>query len=176
MKLRLNWTILATLLLLLLQTSVLPWLVPPGWSDRLLPHLPFLMTIFVALFGNRHRAFFFGLGFGLLEDILFYGQLIGAYGFTMALLGYLFGLIPERRSRTLGLTLGCVALGSAILDLAIFGIYELFQLVNVTFAFAVYWHMVPTLLISVLLALLLYIPVRRWLVKNIASSADENGA
>ncbi|REK62905.1 MAG: rod shape-determining protein MreD [Cohnella sp.] len=172
---RMNWTILATVLLLLFQTSVLPWLVPPGWSDRLLPHLPFIMTVFVALYGNRHRAFFFGLGFGLLEDVLFYGKLIGAYGFSMALLGYLLGLIAERRPRTLSFTLVSVALGSALLDMMVYGIYDLFQLVNVTFAFAVYWHIVPTLLISALLALLLYIPVRRWLVKNIASSAEENG-
>ncbi|MDG0813705.1 hypothetical protein [Cohnella rhizosphaerae] len=57
-KIRMNRAIVATLVLLLIQTSVLPWLVPAAWSGRLLLHLPFVMTVFVALLGGRHRAFF----------------------------------------------------------------------------------------------------------------------
>jgi len=173
-KVRINRTILLTLALLLIQTSVLPWLVPDAWSERLLPNLPFIMTVFVALFGGRHPAFLFGLGFGLLEDLLFYGHLMGSYGYFMALLGYLIGLVSDRRPRTIGFTLLAVGVGSAILDTLVYLAYRLFQYTSDSYGFAVYWHIVPTLLLQLVLALVLYLPVRRWMLKPASASGDEN--
>jgi len=170
---RMNRTIVSTILLLLIQTSVLPWIIPYEWHDRLLPNLPFLMTVYVALFSGRHRGFLFGLCFGLLEDSLFYGHLLGAYGFGMGLLGYLIGLSAERRPRLLGSTMLAIGFGSFALDSIVFWVYKLFQVTELTYGFALYWEIVPTLLLQLILALLLYMPVRRWLLKSAPSSGEE---
>ncbi|WP_221469494.1 rod shape-determining protein MreD [Cohnella nanjingensis] len=172
-----NRTIVVTLALLLLQTAVIPWLIPSAWSDRLLPHLPFVMTVFVAMFAGRHRGFLFGLGFGLLEDTLSYGHMIGAYAFGMALFGYLIGLAAEQRSsRTLALLLVTVGIGSGLLDLLVYFIYKLFLLTHLPIAYVVYWQVVPTLLLQTFAGLLLYLPVRRWFVKNVAAAKEEANA
>ncbi|WP_027092682.1 rod shape-determining protein MreD [Cohnella thermotolerans] len=173
---RFNRTILLTLALVLIQTSIVPWLVPYQWSDRLLPNLAFIMTVYVALFGGRHAAFLFGLGFGLLEDLLFYGHLMGSYGFGMALLGYLIGLVSERRPRTLAYTLLAIGVGSYLLDTIVYLVYRLFQLTDVTYGFAVYWQILPTLLLQLIIALVLYLPVRRRLLKSASVSGEENAA
>lgn len=165
MTIRANRTVLVALLLLLVETTVFPWLVPPGWSDRLLPHLAFLVTVFVAATAGRHPAFFFGLGFGLLQDVLFYGHLIGVYAFGMAFVGYLAGLASGRRTPSPVQYVLLVTLGGVMLDLIVYAIYRLFQLTDDSPGFAIVWQVVPTAIAQALLAAALYAPFRRWLVQ-----------
>ncbi|CAI6082358.1 rod shape-determining protein MreD [Cohnella sp. JJ-181] len=172
-RIRINRAIVATLILLLIQTSVLPWLVPSAWSGRLLLHLPFVMTVFVALLGGRHRAFLFGLGFGWLEDTLFYGHMIGPYAFGMALIGYLIGLAFDRRLNTLAFVLLLAGVGSGLLDMLAYFIYKLFSLTHLSASFVFYWQVLPTLLLHMLAVLALYLPARRFLVRQIASQSEE---
>lgn len=172
---RINRVILWTLLLLILENSIVTWVTPGEWTSRLLPHFAFVMTLFVAAFGGgRHRAFLFGLGFGLLQDMLFYGDLIGPYGFGMGLLGYAVGLAAERRMPTLGWTLWFVVVGSFLLDTIVYLIYKLFGLTELTYGYMFYWQIAPTTLLQLLIALVLYVPVRRYLVKPILSSGEDN--
>ncbi len=171
---RINWVVLCALALLIIENSIVPWLVPSGWSERLLPHLCFIMTLFVAGFAGRHSAFLFGLGFGLLQDLLSYGHLIGPYGFGMGLIGYLAGLITERRTNvTLGFFIWIVIVGGVLLDTIVYFIYNLFRLTDLEYAYVFYWQVAPTALLQLLIALLLYVPVRRFLVKLSASSGEE---
>lgn len=171
---RINRVILWTLVLIILENSVVPWLVPPAWSERLLPHLSFIMTMFVAAFSGRHRAFLFGLGFGLLMDLQYYGHLIGPYGFGMGLLGYLAGLIMERRTFTLGFFMWMLMVAGVLLETIIFSIYKLFSLTSLPFGFVIYWQAAPTVLLEMLIALILYVPTRRLLVNPSLSSSDES--
>lgn len=170
---RMNWTVLAGILLLLLENGVVPWLVPPTWSDRLTPHLTFVLTMYVACFAGRHRAFLYGLGFGLLGDILYYGHLIGPYLFGMGLVGYVAGLVMERRTPSLVPLLGMTAICSAALGTIIYLIYRLFRLTSWSYGFAFYWYLAPSLLLEVLVALALYLPVRRLLLKPSSPSSEE---
>lgn len=174
MKMRINWVILCAIVLLIIENSVIPWLVPPGWSERLLPHLLFIMTLFVAGFGGRHTAFLFGLGFGLLQDLLSYGHLIGPYGFGMGLIGYLAGLAAERKSFTIGFFLWIVVVSGVMLDSIVYFIYNLFRITDLDYAFVFFWQVAPTALLQLLIALLMYIPVRRYLVKPSISSGEES--
>ncbi|MBO9599427.1 MAG: rod shape-determining protein MreD [Cohnella sp.] len=171
---RINRVILWTLLLLIFETAVFPWLVPPAWTERLLPHLAFIMTLFVSGFGGRHRAFMFGLGFGLLQDILFYGNLIGPYGFGMGLLGYAAGLAAERRAFSLVFFVWIVVVGGGLLDTIVYLIYKLFGLTGLSYSFVFYWQIAPTALLELLFALVIYVPVRRYLVKPSLSSGEDN--
>lgn len=172
---RMNRTIVCLLLLLIFENSVVPWLVPSGWSERLLPHLSFILTLFVACFAGRHTAFLVGLGFGLLQDMLFYGHLIGPYGFGMGLIGYLVGLVSEQRTNTtIGYLIWVIMIGGIMLDTIVYFIYKLFSLTKLDYAYVFYWQIAPTALLQLLIALLLYIPVRRFLVKPTLSSSEES--
>jgi rod shape-determining protein MreD len=126
---RTNRVILLTLLLIIIESSVVPWVVPSAWIDRLLPHFAFIMTLLIAGFAGRHRAFLFGLGFGLFQDMLFYGHLIGPYGFGMGLIGYLAGLLSEQRTyTTLGFFIWVVLIGSVMLDTIVFFYLQAFPI------------------------------------------------
>lgn len=152
----------------------MPWLVPGSWSDRLFPHLSFIMCLLVAGFAGRHRAFLFGLSFGLLQDMLFYGHLIGPYGFGMGLVGYLAGLISEKRLyMTLGYFIWLVIIGSVLLESSVFFIYKLFGLTELDYSYVFYWQIAPTVLLQLIIALLMYVPFRRYLVKPSSSSGEE---
>jgi rod shape-determining protein MreD len=170
---RMNRTVLLGIVLILLENGVVPWLVPPAWSERLLPHLTFVLTLYVACFAGRHRAFLFGLGFGLLGDLLYYGSLIGPYGFGMGLIGYAAGLILERGIPTLTMVLGITAFGSFALSTIVYLIYRLFRLTSWSYLFSVYWYFVPSLLLEILVALALYLPVRRFLLRSFGASSEE---
>lgn len=173
MNMRINRVILCTLVLLVIENSVVPWLVPSAWSERLLPHLCFIMVLFVAGFAGRHKAFMFGLSFGLIQDILSYGHLIGPYGFGMGLLGYLAGLTAERKSFTIGFFVWIVLVGGVLLDTIIYLIYKLFRITQLQYTYVLYWQVAPTAILQLLIALLLYVPVRRYLVKPSLSSREE---
>jgi rod shape-determining protein MreD len=166
-----------TIVLMLAETAIVPWLVPSGWSERLLPHFAFIMTMFAAFFGGRHKAFAFGLGFGLLQDSLNYGHLLGAYGFGMGLIGYLAGLVSEHRKMTIPYLIGMMALGGGLLDSLVFFAYKMFRLTHLTYGYVFYWQIAPTLLLQLFVALALYSPVRRFLVKaSLSSSSEDNSA
>ncbi|KIL36409.1 hypothetical protein SD71_08015 [Cohnella kolymensis] len=171
---RINRVIICTLALLIVESAVVPWLVPSDWSERLLPHLSFIMTMFVAGFSGRHRAFLFGLGFGILSDMQYYGFLIGPYAFGMGLVGYLAGLISERRTFSLGFFMWLLMVAGVVLDTLVYFIYKLFSLTDLALGFVMYWQIAPTVLIQLLIALILYVPIRRWLVHPSLSSADES--
>jgi len=168
-----NHAVLAGILFVILENGLVPWLIPPAWSDRLLPHLTFVLTVYVASFAGRHPAFLYGLGFGLLGDVLYYGDLIGAYGFGMALVGYLAGLVQERGQPTMASIIGLTAAGSLALNAVVYLIYRLFRLTTWSYGFSFYWFMAPSFLLEMLIALALYVPVRRWLLKASAPARDE---
>ena len=174
MNMRINWVILCALVLLIVENSIIPWLIPPAWSERLLPHLCFIMTQFVAGFAGRHVAFLFGLGFGLLQDLLSYGHLIGPYGFGMALIGYFAGLVSERKSFTIGFFVWIVIVSGLMLDSIVYSIYRLFRITDLQYTYVFYWQVAPTALFQLLIALLMYVPVRRFLVKPSLSSGEDS--
>jgi len=173
-SMRINWVILLGIVLMIVENSVIPWLIPPGWSDRLLPHLTFILTLFVAGFAGRHPAFLFGLGFGLLQDVLSYGQLIGPYAFGMGLIGYLAGLLAEYKTYSISLFSWAVVVFGMLLDSIVFSIYDLFRLTDLRFAHVFYWQVAPTALLQLLIALAMYVPVRRYLVKSSLSPGEDN--
>jgi len=174
MTMRINRLILFALLLVLIENSIIPWLVPPEWSGRLLPHLSFIITMFAACFAGRFSAFLFGLGFGLLQDMLFYGFLIGPYAFGMGLLGYFAGLISERRNVTFVYFIWMMTAGGLLLDTIVYFVYKLFKLTQLDYGFVFYRQIAPTALLQLLFALMLYVPVRRYFVKPSLSSGEDN--
>ncbi|MFD2612570.1 rod shape-determining protein MreD [Paenibacillus gansuensis] len=167
--------ILILLALFVLEGSVLPWLIPGSWQEqvRLAPHLVFVFIIYIALYINRYYALTFGLMFGALHDMIYYGHMLGNYTFSMAVVAYLAGLLLGRGASGLAQTLFAVLVFNFLLDSLIFGIYTLFSKVNVEYTWAVLHQIIPSLFLNVLFALIIYIPARRFLEGTLRPPREE---
>jgi rod shape-determining protein MreD len=152
-------------LLFIVEGAIVPWLIPGDWQTRVVPHLTYIVILFFAVYDNRHTALVLGLIFGLLQDIVYYGALIGAYSFAMGLSCYIIGLIfGSRRSRApMPLMMIVVLIGSMMLDSILFGTYSLFELVHLPYTWALMNHIIPNMFFHFIFALAVYVPLRRQL-------------
>ncbi|MBR2567742.1 MAG: rod shape-determining protein MreD [Paenibacillus sp.] len=157
-----NWMILFMFLLFLIEGTWLPFVIPDVWSDRLFPQLVFIVVLYHAVYKHRHTALMMGLGFGLLQDIVYYGHMIGPHTFSMGLLGYLAGLLFSTRNTSMMVMMMISFMGSFIYQTIIFGIYALFSVQHLEFKDALLNYMIPSLFIQLLFALIIYVPMRKW--------------
>ncbi|WP_231571134.1 rod shape-determining protein MreD [Gordoniibacillus kamchatkensis] len=83
MTIKNHYTWLLLFGLLLVQGTVMPWVLPPAWqsSTFVVPHFTLTAVLFIGLFTGRHAALVYGIIFGLLQDFLFYGTMLGVYSF-----------------------------------------------------------------------------------------------
>lgn len=165
MRMRKSVLILILFLVFILQGTVLPWLIPDSWEQRIIPNLVFLIILFVTVYHHRYMALLLGLSFGMLHDIIFYGRILGAHSFAMGISAYLIGLIFQIPRAPLPMMMGVVLLGSLLEESVLFGIYSVFNLNQQPFNWALVNYMLPTMLFHFAMGLLLYIPLRRQLEK-----------
>lgn len=167
-----NRIVLIMLLVFLIEGTVLPWLIPGSFGSRIIPHFIFVIVIFSGLYGTRHQALFLGAGFGLLQDIVYYGHMIGAQFFVMGLLGYLTGMLLERKRVTIMMALTVVGFACLLYDSALFSIYKVFQITNASYAWALIHHILPSLFLQLGFALAAYVPVRRMFESRMKQTPD----
>lgn len=149
------------LLLFMLEGGLVPWLIPEGFGDRIIPHFIFVIVMYSALYGNRHQALMLGAGFGLLQDIVYYGHLIGGHAFIMGLIGYFAGVLLERKRPTVMMALTMIGFGCILYDTTLFYLYKVFRITDAAYAWALLNHILPSLFLQLAFALAVYIPVRR---------------
>ncbi|MFP4979348.1 rod shape-determining protein MreD [Paenibacillus sp. CN-4] len=167
--------VLSLFLVFLLESTILPWLIPDGWQMRIVPNLVFILILFVSVYHHRHTALILGLSFGMLHDIVFYGRIIGGHSFAMGLSAYLLGLIFQIPRAPLPLMMTVLLLGSLVQDSLLFGIYSVFSLNHEPYNWALLHYMLPTMLFHFAAGLLLYVPVRRQLEQlKLNSRKEEN--
>lgn len=164
---RRTWITLILFALFLFEGAAMPWLLPGVWQSevRVSPHFVFVVILYVALYANRHLALAYGLGFGLLQDVIFYGPMIGTYTFSMGLTAYLVGLAFHRPQIRIISSLFFIAVGNFLFECIHFGLYRLFNVITVSFRWTLLHEMLPSLLINLLFALIIYVPVRKLLEK-----------
>jgi rod shape-determining protein MreD len=152
-------------LVFLFEGTVLPMIIPMSWQTRIAiaPHFAFIIILFIAIYVSRHWALAYGLGFGMLQDIVYYGPMLGTYTFGMGLISYLIGMMALRSRPTLLMSIWLILIGNLLLDLLIYGIYRIFQITHVTIDYALAHHVLPSLLINLLFALIVYVPMRKLL-------------
>lgn len=150
------------LLLFMLEGTIVPWLVPVGFGDRIVPHFVFAFVLFAGLYGSRYMAFGLGIGFGLLQDIVYYGHLMGVHTFLMGLLGYTAGLLAANKRITLVMALAIIGLATFAYDSGVYFIYSVFRISTETYDWAIIDHIAPSLFLQLVFALVFYIPARRW--------------
>lgn len=168
-------TPLILLIVFLLEGTVVQWLIPESLETRLtlVPNLVLILIIYIGTQVGRHQALYFGLIFGLLKDIVFYGPVIGIYTFSTALVGYLSGLVFKLFHHSFFLSILTVALGDFAYELSVYGLYRLLHLTSVTFYTALYTQFIPTVILNFLLAILLYVPTTKWISSWIVDREEE---
>jgi rod shape-determining protein MreD len=156
-----NRIVALMLLLFVIEGSLMPWIIPEGFGDRIIPHFIFVFVLFSALYGNRHQALLLGAGFGLLQDVVYFGQLLGLNFFAMGLLGYFTGVLLERKRATVMMAITVIGFACILYDSSLFFIYKVFRITGASYAWALLNHILPSLFLQLAFALACYVPVRR---------------
>ncbi|SDT29934.1 rod shape-determining protein MreD [Paenibacillaceae bacterium GAS479] len=159
---RMPGMVLLIYLVFVLQTSLFPWLVPAAFSERLIPHFTFVIIMYAALYHSRHSALLLGVGFGMLQDVVFRGHLLGLHAYTMGLIAYFAGLMLGGRRLTMLSALAITTIASLLYDLAIYYVYEVFRFTSDPLALVLQKQIFPSLFLQFVFALAVYIPMRRW--------------
>ncbi|MFB9327247.1 rod shape-determining protein MreD [Paenibacillus aurantiacus] len=165
--------VIVMLLFFYAEGTIFYWLLPDAWTSRLVPHFALAFALFAALYKNRYAALFLGFGFGLLQDIVFYNNILGVHAFAGAAVGYLTGLLMERKRSTLLMALVIIGLATYVYDTTVFFIYQVFRLNHMAYDWALINHILPSVFLQFGFALLMYIPARRWFEWNGAKKSEE---
>ncbi|WP_426448672.1 rod shape-determining protein MreD [Paenibacillus sp. S-38] len=155
------WLIL--FLLFLLESTLMPWLIPAAWQShiQIIPHFVLVIVIYIGLYINRHTALAFGLVFGILHDFIHYAPMLGPVAFGMGLAGYLAGLMQGRIYSSILISMLVIGAGNLFYDAVLFALYRLFRVTHVDFQWMFLHQMLPSMLINLLFALAIYVPARR---------------
>lgn len=157
----------------LFQGTVFYWLLPEDWVTRVVPHFVLIGVVYIALFRSRHYALVVGLAFGFLHDLMYYGHMLGVYTFTMGLIGYFCGLAFQKKFVTFFYVVSVIGLGCFGFDVIVYFIYRLFRIVNAPLEWALMEYILPSLLFNMFCAMLVYIPVRKYMEALAAKRAEE---
>lgn len=173
-----RWLLLGMLVgLFLLEGTVVKWIIPVVWQENIAvsTHFTLIVILFIALYVNRHVALTYGLGIGLLHDVVYYGPtMIGTYSFAMGVVGYLVGLVAPRARLNILYSMIVITLGNFLFEAIIYGLYRLFQVTKDTTQWMFFHIMLPSVLINLLFALLIYVPLRKWLEELAAKEVQED--
>lgn len=170
------WITLALLGCFILEGSLSEWAIPQAWQTKvyIVPHLVLITVLYISMFTTRYQGLVYGLAYGFLQDLIYYGHSIGVYSFAIGLVGYAAGLSFRRATYGIVTSLVLMIFGLLLYETIVFGIYRLFLgVLHVSFEWAFLHQMLPSLLFNLLLALALYVPVRKWLEQSEAGREGE---
>lgn len=173
-----QWTLtLMLFLLFMMEGTVLKWIIPTVWQStvNVSTHFTLIVVLFIGLYTSRHWALAYGLGFGLLHDVVYYGPtMIGTYSFAMGVLGYISGLVSARSRPNIVYSMFVITSGNFLFEAIIYGLYRLFQITRDTPQWMFLHIMLPSVLINLLFALLVYVPLRKWLEEMASLAVKED--
>jgi rod shape-determining protein MreD len=161
------WVIL--FVIFIMEGTIVNWIIPGSWQTMNLvyvaPHFTLVFVLFIGLFLHRHTALIYGLVFGLLHDLIYYGHMLGIYSFAMGFCGYLAGLVQRKQPNLVFFNLLIIGLGQLIFEFINYGLNRLFKTMSIDMQFAFFHYMLPSVLLNLLFALLIYVPVRKLMEK-----------
>lgn len=171
-----RYALYVLLLFFLLEGTLMIWLLPAEWRTKfmLAPHLVFVLILYLSLFRHRHLGLLFGLVFGLMQDIVYESPMIGAHGFSIAVIAYTAGAAAKRLKLSLTASLVTISVSLMSYDLLVFSLYRLFRVTSVSYSTAITQHVTLSLLFNLLFAVLIYVPARRWLEMKVEKKDEED--
>lgn len=150
-----KWINSILFLLFLFEGTVFPFLPENNFNISIFPRFVLTVIIFISIYRSKQYAFFLGLGFGLLTDLI-YGDAIGVYTVGMAAISYLSGWIIRYFHPTFILFITIEFLGHLAFEFFIFGMLRLYQLISIPIAWMFTNALLPTLLVNLLFAIFIY--------------------
>ncbi|WP_040950130.1 rod shape-determining protein MreD [Gorillibacterium massiliense] len=149
----------------LIEGTWLNWMIPVEWQSSIVvsPHLVMVLVCYIGIFLGRRTGLVFGLGFGLLHDIVYYGPMIGTFCMAMGVVGYLAGMFRFKPQGNILTSLFVVAVSEFTFEWLIYGIYRVLAVTRLTPERVFLQQILPSIFINLLFALLIYIPVRNLL-------------
>ncbi|KHF33548.1 rod shape-determining protein MreD [Paenibacillus sp. P1XP2] len=147
MNVRKQVLLLLLFLLFILEGTLIPWILPGSWQNIPSPNLVFIVLLFVSIYHNRHTALVLGIIFGMLHDVVFYGDMIGTYSLVMGFSTYIMGFIFRVRRAPMPVMMTVVILGSLLFDSMLYAIYRLFSLTQLTYDWNLLHHILPDLVL-----------------------------
>jgi rod shape-determining protein MreD len=159
--------------LFLFEGTVMPLMIPSAWQSKInvTSHFTFIVILFIAIYVSRHWALAYGLAFGMLHDIVYYGPMLGTYAFGLGLISYLTGLLSLYSKANLLTSMLLIVSGNFLLELIVYGIYRVFQITHISFHFAMTYHILPSTLVNLLFAIIIYVPIRK-LLANVGAARE----
>lgn len=155
--------VLLLFLLFILERTIVPWLIPEALQLRITHNFVLIAILFVSVYYHRHTALVLGIVFGMLHDIVFYGEMMGTYSFAMGFTAYVIGFIFKGSRSPMPVMMTAIVLGSLLFDSTLFGIYKLFQLNHTSYNWAILHYMLPDVIIHFVFGLIIYVPLRKQL-------------
>lgn len=137
------------------------WFTPDFLQYRTVPRIMLIFVVFAGLYRDRLSAMFFGMGFGFLQDLVYYDKIFGIHSFLLAGIGYLFGRILERRNVDRLVAAVAVGLATMLFELTQFLLYRVFQLTDMTLPHALGQWILFTIFLQIVLSMALQLPLRR---------------
>ncbi len=164
---------LLTYLLFISESTLMQVFTPQHVeSDTLLiPRFVVVMVCFIGMFVSPVRGVVYGIAFGLLYDLI-YTDLIGVHMFSMGLTAYLTTFIARYFHGNIFVTLFVLIIGLSAFEFLVYGLYSLINIANMMLETFVYQRYLPTLLLNSVFVVLVYYPLRKWLI-NIAMDIEE---
>lgn len=143
----------------------MPWLLPESWQSNVhvSPNFVLVVILYFGLYVGRHQALLYGVIFGLFQDFIYYGHMIGVFSFAMGLTGYIIGLMQVFRPHFVLYTIVLIGIGDAICEAMVGSLYLLFDVTKIPFVHAMTHFVLPSALFNMLFALAIYIPMRKWI-------------
>ena len=170
------WLIPILYVCFLLEGTLLQWLIPPHFKLNIgvSPHLMLVVLLYISMFLRRRWATGLGLIFGFLHDFIYYGSMIGPYAFGLSVTTYLAGLITARSKLTLFSTVAVMGFSFVLFEHFLYGAYYLFQVILYSYEWTMMHIMIPNVVFHLLLALILYIPMRYIIDRMKAKPKEED--
>ncbi|MDR7073658.1 rod shape-determining protein MreD [Fictibacillus barbaricus] len=139
---------------------------------QIIPRFSMVMILFIAMYLNTTYGLLYGLGFGLLTDLL-YTDIIGVYLFSMAATAYITSVFSRYLFGNLIVTIFLSIIGVSILEFFVYGLNSLIGISNQSIDLFLYKRLLPTLILNGLFAILIYYPYVKYL-NRIKETIKEN--
>lgn len=157
----------------ILQGTVMQVFTPSwfGYHFVVVPHFVLIGVIMIGLFYDRAHAVWYGILFGLLDDLI-YTTILGVYAFCIPLTAYLLSYLAKAFHLYLVIVFFIALIGVTMLEFEVYGIYGLIGKITMNFMDFIDWRILPTLVVNGVFLLIVFYPLRRLLI-NIKSYQTE---
>ncbi|WEG14052.1 rod shape-determining protein MreD [Pullulanibacillus sp. KACC 23026] len=160
--------------LFLLQGTVFQIFTPEwfGYHFDAIPHLVLIGCCFISMFAGRSTGIKYAIVFGFLLDLTS-SNILGVYAFCLGLTTYLLGFLARWIHLHLVSVFLLILLAIAALEIEVYGIYFLIHKATMSFDEWLVWRLPPTLILNGCLTILLFYPLRRFLLQLVPDQTEE---